>query len=108
VKDSRFLDETYVWPAADCVTQFRPQGPLKKIKCMSPDKRFKGAFRVLGSKQPTSIQYKVKFSKLDIQTPKPFLADVMVDLRHGGGLRIDRVGSIHDCRGTSGGLRCLE
>ncbi len=108
VKDSRFLDETFTWPPAECITQFRPQGPLKRIKCMSADKRFKGTFRVLGSKQPTSIQYKVKFAKLDIQTPKPFLADVTVRLKHGGQLRIDRVGAIHDCRGTGGGLRCLE
>jgi hypothetical protein len=108
VKDSRFLDETFTWPASQCLMQFRPQGPLKRIKCMSPDHQFKGTFRVLGSKQPTSVQYKLKFKNLDIQTPKPFLADVMIDLKHGGQLRVDRVGAIHDCRATSGGVRCLE
>ncbi len=106
VKDSRFLDETFNWPQVECETRFR-NGVFKRIKCRSLDRRFSGIFKTLG-KSTSAMRFMVKFSKLDIQTPKPFLADVTVRLKSGPAGIIDRVGAIHDCQAFSSGLKCRE
>jgi hypothetical protein len=88
------------------VTRFR-SGFFKRIKCITTDKRFKGIFKSLG-RNPGAVRYLVKFSKLDIQSPKPFLEDVAVRIKTGPALVLHRVGSIHDCQGTVAGLKCRE
>jgi len=60
----------------------------------------------VGRKNPAAVRFAMKFAKLAISTP--FLQHVTLQISHGAGLVINRVGSIQDCQGNISGMTCRE
>ena len=101
--DSLFLHNAVTWSAAECFTARDPQGAIKKIKCESPDHRYKAQFKYF-KLNPGAIRFIIKLLKLEPDFP--FLEPITLRLKHNG--FIDRVGSISDCTKTNAGIKCRE
>ena len=99
MQDELETDVAYTWPVSQCA--LTPSNG--RLKCLSPDKRFKGDFKPV-PQTPNAVRYNVKFKGL--ATIAPFKNDVTVTITYG--LGIDRVGRIKDCRAGNRTLTCKE
>jgi hypothetical protein len=102
VRDNLFLDETFSWPASECVTRFR-RGLLRRITCVDTANNTKGIFKPI-NKNPGAVKFIVKARRLDIRLP--FQKPVEVTITSIG--VINRVGAITDCETKAGGMKCRE